>query len=140
MDKDNLERVMIEEIKLVQDITKRMSGNSFLIKGWTLTLVVAALLFKVDHKVVNQVPLACIPLVMFWFLDTYYLRQEKLFRRLHCWIIKHRLNTSEYLFDFSTSRFENEVPNFWKVAVSKTLLPFYGLIALLIYIYWAFMR
>lgn len=138
MDKDKLEKLMIEEIKLVQDILKRMSANSFLIKGWTLTLVVATLLFKADDKVAKQIPLACIPLFMFWFLDTYYLRQEKLFRRLHCWIIKHRLNTDEFLLDFATSRFEKDVPGFWKVAVSKTLLGFYGSITFLIYIYWSF--
>lgn len=135
MDSDKLEKFLIEEIKLVQDIVKRMNGNSFLIKGWTLTLVVAALTFKVDYKIANQIPVACIPLIMFWFLDAYFLWQEKLFRELHCWITSNRLQTSEHLYDFSTKRFEKDVPNLFKVAFSGINLYFYGSIGFLIYLY-----
>ena len=37
---------MLEEIEIIQYIIKRMAFNSFLIKGWTITLVVIALLLK----------------------------------------------------------------------------------------------
>ena len=40
------EKILIEEIKVSQDIIKRMASNSFSVKTWTITLVVATLLFK----------------------------------------------------------------------------------------------
>ncbi len=40
------EKLMIEEIKIIQDVIKRLADNSFKIKGWTVTLIVIALLFK----------------------------------------------------------------------------------------------
>ena len=38
--------VLLKEIDLVQAQIQRMARNSFLIKGWTLTLVVGALLLR----------------------------------------------------------------------------------------------
>jgi len=133
---DQSEKFLIEEIKIVQDIIKRMSGHSFLIKGWTITLVVAALLFKVEQKLINQIPLAYIPLIMFWFLDSYYLRQEKLYRELHKWLANNRLKTDVHLFDLSTTRFESAELALCKVAACGINLVFYMPIAVLILIYW----
>jgi len=53
---------MIEELKIVQDIIKRMALNSFLIKGWTITLVVATLLLKGKKF---QTFIAFIPILVF---------------------------------------------------------------------------
>jgi hypothetical protein len=74
------EKILIEEIKVVQDIIKRMASNSFSVKTWTITLVVATLLFKGTN---NHIFIAFIPLFAFWFLDSYYLQQERLFRQVH---------------------------------------------------------
>jgi len=35
---------LLEEIEIIQDIIKRMAFNLFMIKGWTVTVVVVALL------------------------------------------------------------------------------------------------
>ena len=40
------EKILIEEIKVVQDIIKRMASNSFSVKTWTITLIVATLYLK----------------------------------------------------------------------------------------------
>ena len=74
------EKILIEEIKIIQDIIKRMADNSFKIKAWAITLVVATLLIKTN---IHNAYIALIPLLTFWFLDAYYLQQEKIFREIY---------------------------------------------------------
>ncbi|SDD70195.1 hypothetical protein [Sporomusa acidovorans] len=137
MDRD---KALVEEIKIIQDIIKRMNGNSFMIKGWTLTLVVATLLFKVDAKMANQVPIVFIPIILFWFLDAYYLQQERTFREMNRWIANNRLETEEHLFDFSPERFKNNVPNLIEMTKSETVFLFYGSVSILVLIYMFFFK
>ena len=54
------EKILIEEVKVVQDIIKRMASNSFSVKTWTITLIVATLLFKGTN---NHILIAFIPFV-----------------------------------------------------------------------------
>jgi hypothetical protein len=68
----DLNEYMLKEVDLIQNIIKRMASNSFMIKGWTITLVVATLLLKDDN---SKILIAYIPLIAFWYLDSYFLRQ-----------------------------------------------------------------
>ncbi len=131
--KENLKEYMLKEIDIIQDIIKRMAFNSFMIKGWAITLVVVSLLLKGTEK--YQVWIAFIPLLVFWFLDAYFLRQERMYRVLYDWVINNRLKTEEYLFDMKTRRFENEVQSIPRIMFSITLGWFYGFIAILVIIY-----
>ena len=131
-DDDKLPSHMLKEIEVIQDIIKRMANNSFLIKGWALTLVVATLLLKVPRY---ESWIAFIPLLMFWFLDSYFLWQEKLYRELYNWVVTNRLSTNEHLFDLSTRRFEEIVRSVYRTMWSITLVWFYGFIGTLIVIY-----
>lgn len=132
----NLKEFMLKEIDLIQDVIKRMAFNSFLIKGWTITLVVVTLLLRGDNY---QVWMAFIPLLVFWFLDSYFLQQERLYRKLYEWVINNRLNTKEYLFDMNAYRFKDEVQSRFRIMFSITLGWFYGSIAILIVIYAIFL-
>jgi len=131
--KENLKEYMLKEIEIIQDIIKRMAFNSFMIKGWAITLVVVTLLLKGTEK--YQVWLAFIPLLVFWFLDAYFLWQERMYRKLYGWVINNRLKTDEYLFDMNAYRFRNEVQSITRIIFSITLGWFYGSIAILIIIY-----
>ena len=130
--KENLKEYMLKEIEIIQDIIKRMAFNSFMIKGWAITLVLVALLLKGTK---HQVWIAFIPLLVFWFLDAYFLWQERMYRKLYEWVINNRLNTEEYLFDMNAYRFKSEVQSRVRIMVSITLGWFYGSIAFLIIIY-----
>lgn len=130
--KEELKEFMIKEIEIIQDIIKRMAFNSFLIKGWTITLIAAALLLRGSKY---QVFIAYIPLLIFWFLDAYFLWQERLYRRLYKWVIQHRLETDEYLFDMNAYRFKDEEQSKLRIMFSITLGWFYGSIFILTLIY-----
>lgn len=131
-DKENLKEYMLKEISIIQDIIKRMGFNSFMIKGWAITLVVVALLLKGTEY---QVGIAFIPLLVFWFLDAYFLWQERMYRKLYEWVINNRLKTDEYLFDMNAYRFKDEVQSKFRIMFSITLGWFYGSIAILLVIY-----
>lgn len=141
----SLERraILIKEIDLIQDIVKRMASNSFLIKGWTVTLVSAALLIKGDDK---HVLLAILPTLVFWLLDSYFLWQERLYRWLYGWVIKNRPTSDEYIFNLAaedrakverkTDPKKHKNLKYWRVVFSKTIWPFYVIILVLIGIYY----
>ena len=130
--KENRKEYMLKEIDLIQDIIKRMAFNSFMVKGWAITLVVVALLLKGTQY---QVWVAFIPLLVFWFLDAYFLLQERMYRKLYEWVVNNRLETEEYLFDMDANRFRDKVQSIPRIMCSITLVLFYGFIAILIIIY-----
>jgi len=131
-DKLTLKEYMLKEIEIIQDIIKRMAFNSFMIKGWAITLVVVTLLLKGTRF---QVLIAFIPLLVFWFLDAYFLWQERMYRELYNWVISNRLKTDEHLFDMNAYRFKDNVQSKFRIMFSITLGWFYGSIAVLVIIY-----
>ena len=131
-DRSVLKEYMLKEIVLIQDIIKRMASNSFMIKGWAVTLVVATLLLKGSK---HQVLIAFIPLFVFWFLDAYFLWQERLYRKLYDWVVDNRLKTDEYLLSMNAYRFKDKVQSKLRIMFSITLCSFYGSIAVLTLVY-----
>jgi hypothetical protein len=120
---------LFEELKLVQGVINRMGTNSFLVKGWAITLVVATLLLRGNS---HQYFIAFLPWFMFWYLDGYFLRLERLYRKLYDWLRENRLRSKEFLFDMNNKslekRFGKEVDCLWQVTLSKTLAVFYFLL------------
>jgi hypothetical protein len=129
---DQRSQYLIEETKIIQDIIKRMANNSFLIKGWAITLIVATLLLKGEQL---QLYISLIPLLGFWYLDAYFLHQERLYRRLYNWVIANRLDTENFLFDMNIYRFIGQEQSRLRIMLSISLISFYGLIGILILLY-----
>lgn len=117
-----------KEIDLIQDVIKRMSNNSFLIKGWYVTIISGLLAFSKDILNTN-VPylIMLLPTLLFWYLDSFYLRQEALFRKLYEWVIVERSKgNSDYLYDLNArKRFHSSTKGILKTMFSNTLTVFY---------------
>ena len=79
-----------KHLEFIQSSVARMNQCSFQIKGWAIT-VVTALLALYAASIVPEtgrgnnifIYIAIAPTVLFWFLDTYYLQQERKFRGLY---------------------------------------------------------
>ena len=73
----------IKHLEFIQDIINRMSNNSFMLKGWAVTLVAG--IFTISSRDADKMYflVAYIPIMIFWFLDSYYLKQEHLYRCLY---------------------------------------------------------
>ena len=116
----------VAHLEMIQRVITRMAGNSFLIKGWSVTLVVALFALAAANMNESFVYLAYFPAFMFWALDAYFLRQERLFRKLY----DHVRGAENERVDFSmnTKPFDEKVDGTWGVAWSYTLRLFHGTI------------
>jgi hypothetical protein len=78
-----LDEQRLKHLELLQSVIARLGNNSFLIKGWCITLsgVLVAIADRSPGGATVGVALALA--VGFWLLDGYYLRQERLFRALY---------------------------------------------------------
>ena len=81
---NGIEKV-VEHLKMAQVVINRLGSNSFLVKGWSMTVIVAAMLLIAKHDVANSffVLVLVIPTIGFWILDGYFLWQERLFRKVY---------------------------------------------------------
>lgn len=126
-------KILIDELKMIEDIIKRMADNSFKLKNWCLTVIVVTMLFK--QEINNLIPM--IPLFGFWFLDSYYLYIEREFRDLYN-IKARQFNNNTNLEQSIQSHFIFKINgNFTLkklivVGFSKTILYFYGMILILV--------
>lgn len=130
MDKDtNLHK----ELDLIQNCIGRMAKNSFMLKGWSISLMAVVLALTADR--LNALFLLCsvfIPLLCFWYLDAFFLRTERMYRKMYEWVLKERANNSvEFQYDLNPKRFEKYVDSIFGIMRSDTLLVFYGIPALL---------
>ncbi|NRR20989.1 hypothetical protein [Brevibacillus sp. MS2.2] len=113
----------IKHLELIQGVINRMSNNSFLIKGWSITLVSA--LFALAAKESNSkfIIISLFQVIVFWILDSYFLWQERLYRKHFNEIRMKDINNIDFSMDASQYKsFET-----WGVCfTSITLLGFYG--------------
>jgi hypothetical protein len=113
----------IKHLEFIQSAINRMAVNSFLLKGWTVTLTggLLALTFKqIDRRYLF---ISFVVLLLFWFLDGYYLSRERRFVALYDVV---RAKSDEQI-DFSMRTRPLGKSCRWIVCtVSRTLLLFYG--------------
>ncbi len=120
----------IEHLEMIQGIISRMASNSFMLKGWAVTLVagIFALASKDTDKLYFLI--AYIPIVVFWGLDSYYLLQERLYRALYNKV--RLLNEKDVDFSMKATKeeFNSEKNRFFSCLLSKTEIWFYLPLAL----------
>lgn len=114
----------IRYLEIIQNVISRMASNSFLLRGWTVTIVVGLFAFA-NVKDMNPVYmlLALIPTLVFWGLDGYYVHQEKLYRKLYEQVI--RLDESKINFNMKTNHVKSKAGSWADAMVSNVLLLFY---------------
>ena len=76
-----------QHLTFIQDVITRMNSNSFSLKGLMITIVAALVAFTVndDNKdtAVFNLSIALLLVLIFWFLDAYYLKMERQYRMLY---------------------------------------------------------
>ena len=115
----------LKHLEFLQQVISRMANNSFLIKGWSLTLLSALLAIALKDQVITVIRVAFIPCVMFWILDAYFLRQERLFRKLFD-LVRSQSTDTATTFSMDTGPFDSQVSSWAGVAFSMTLVAFHG--------------
>jgi hypothetical protein len=106
-----------------------MASNSFLLKGWSVTLVAALFALAAKDSDKKYIVVAYFPVLVFWILDAYFLSQEKQFRKLYNAV---RINKEDEIdFSMDTKPFVDGKVGWTAAFFSKTLLIFYGSVVLL---------
>lgn len=113
-----------KHLEFIQGTITRMAGNSFMIRGWSLTLVSA--LFALAAKDTNGwfAVISIFPCLMFWGLDAYYLAQERRFRSLYD-AVRIKPDTD---FAMDTRPVAQPRDSWGAALISRTVAPFHGII------------
>jgi hypothetical protein len=114
----------LTHLQMLQPVITRMASNSFFLKGWSVTLVSALFALAADKANFFFVYLAYFPVVMFWALDGYFLRQERLFRKLYDRV--RALPENDINFSMDTTVVATEVDGWFRTCFSVTLRIFHG--------------
>ena len=113
----------LKHLEFIQSVINRMSGNCFLLKGWSVTLVAALFALAAKDANKNYVIVAYLPVIIFWVIDAYFLSQERLFRSLYDDIRKKK--NEEIDFSMETAPFRDRRNNWAYSFFSRTLILFY---------------
>ena len=117
----------ISHLNMIQSIITRMGNNSFALKGWAVGIMIAVYAFAGSSNV-KAVIVTLMPLIVFWFIDTYYLMLERKYRCLYDDVrIKDEkdIDFSMNLNDVKINLDEVKKYGFFNIFFSKSVLPFY---------------
>lgn len=124
----------IKHLEFIQSIISRMANNSFIIKGWSITVLTAIFLLANIGTNINFVFVALIPTIFFFFLDAYFLQLERKYRKLYNLVLIDASIESMSLKILPSSK--EDKTTFVQSLFSKTIVIFYlGLIVALIVMY-----
>jgi len=113
-----------KHLEFIQGVISRTASNSFLLKGWTVTLFTILFVFATEKINFQCILVAIFPVFIFWLLDGFFLQKERLFRDLYNEVrVK---DESQIDFSLDPQQFENKKENkYGSTLFSKTIWPFY---------------
>jgi hypothetical protein len=130
---------IIKHLEFIQNVITRMNTNSFQIKGWSIVILSALLAIFSSSKNNDFFLAAIFPTLIFWFLDAYYLNQERKFKGLYNDVARVTENPKKIkLFAMRPDLYVGGKYTFWSAFFSITILKMYlamiiSLIAIFVY-------
>jgi hypothetical protein len=97
-----------KHLEFIQNVITRMNSNSFLIKGWAITLVSALFALAAKDANVKYVMVTYISIPIFWGLDAYYLSLERQYRKLYEEVSAKNESAIDYSMDASSHNKGND--------------------------------
>ncbi|MCT0042171.1 hypothetical protein EFL87_06740 [Weissella confusa] len=108
----------------IQDIVKRMGSNSFVVKGWFITLVTALYAYYFHNNDYRALVGVLIVSMLFWYHDAYYLALERSYRNLY----KRASKLDSNDIDFYLGLKSEDKESIWSGAFRPILLGSYGVV------------
>lgn len=122
----------VKHLEFVQSNIARMNQCSFQMKGWMITVVTAMLaLYAASINPENGygnnmfIFVSIAPTILFWFLDSYYLQQERKFRGVYNDLIGITHNVEVKEFEMPLGCYEGCKYCLLRIMFSKTEAPLY---------------
>ncbi len=94
----------VKHLEFIQDCINRMAHNSFMLKGWSITIIAALFALATKDSNPEYIIIAYLPVVIFFVLDGYYLYKERLFIALYDHV--RMLNENDVDFSMDTRPFQ----------------------------------
>ncbi len=116
----------IKHLEFIQLTITRMNVNSFLVKGWLVTLVAAIFILSQKDANTNFLWFAPLVSILFWILDSFFIVTERKYRSLYNHV--RTLNETQIDYSMDTSNYEGGSNSFFRCLLSITLLLFYPVI------------
>ena len=122
-------------LQMLQDIINKMASNSSNYKAWAITLFTAMAALMIGVEVMRQwMWIILFPIVLFYFIDAYYLGLEKDYRNLEASFIKKFCapeDCSSCVYDFNYTHADGykKYENLKKGLTSTATWPLYSTLA-----------
>lgn len=107
---------------MIQVVVERMGRNSFLLKGWTVTLVAALIGLSAAKSNSDFAIIAAAVSLIFGFLDAYYLAVERKYRDLY----NSAIDPNGEVGEWSLTAGKVGAGDLLSALVSPTVLPLHG--------------
>ena len=119
----------IKHLEFIQNAITRMANNSFMFKGWAITLVVAIITCSgtLEQPFISFA--SFLPIILFWLLDSYFLQNERKYRSLFNQVITDKQNISCFSMQMPKST-KTDKTLFVQAMMSKTILWFYLILSI----------
>lgn len=115
----------LKHLEFIQNVVVRMNSNSFLIKGWVITLISALFALAAKDADKQYILISYIIIPAFWVLDSYFLAQERKYRELYDIVRTNNSSHVDFSMDISNC---NKPESSWSSCfLSCTLIIFYGI-------------
>lgn len=121
-----------QHLEFIQNVITRMNTNSFQIKGMAITIVSALIAIYASTSNVSFIFLGIAPTLLFWFLDSYYLQQERKFRGVYNNVAGLKSDVDIKLYEMPIQKFQEGQYCFSNVFFSKTIVWLYGIIVFIL--------
>lgn len=122
----------LKHLDLIQGVINRMGSNSFLFKGWSITLIAAISAFAAKNTNPALMTVPVVSTILFWAIDGYYLMLERAFRNIYNKV--RLMPESEIDFDLTPSRSDKSFKMWLRTLIRPVLVLFYGVVLIMLII------
>lgn len=114
----------IRHLEMIQQIITRFDTNSFLLRGWGVTLITAIIALNTKEPDKTYFLIAYLPILVFWILDSYFISVKRRYRALYNYVRK--LPDKKIDFSLDSKPFEKGKNTWHRACFSSFPLTFYG--------------
>ncbi|MBW1656888.1 hypothetical protein [Flavobacterium quisquiliarum] len=119
----------LKHLEFIHNTINRMSTNSFIVKGWTITLISALFVLAQKDSNITYAILTYIAVPIFWYLNAFFLLQERRYRSLYDDVRRKDDNAIDFSMD--AKNYNTGKNTIIKCLKANTIWPIYCLMLLI---------
>ena len=120
-----------KHLEFVQGVVNRMASNSFLFKGWSITIIAGLSAFATTDSNTAFMVIPIVSTLLFWSVDAYYLMLERAFRNIYNKVAKTKPEQIDY--SLTPAKEDRTVKSWAKVFFGRPILVlFYGTVLVML--------